>query len=196
MRVDALQQFLWSAVPAMRPRLLDRMRTEFPDHQYTKAAFATYDPASQIRAGQNVPPFAIASLSGPGKIYSHDSIPARVYLIDFWATWCGPCTAEMPSLHRVYGAYHDKGFEILSVSLDESREVVEQFRTAKFPMPWLNAIDADLKAFESKMSKDFGVYGVPRAFLVGRNGEILATDEDLRGEKLERTIARLFPETP
>jgi thiol-disulfide isomerase/thioredoxin len=117
-------------------------------------------------------------------------------LIDFWATWCGPCVAEMPNLHKVYAAYKPKGLEILSVSLDESREIVRQFRAARFPMPWLHGMDAELKAFESKMASDFGVYGVPRAFLVDQRGTIVALGSDLQGQDLEAALARVLGAPP
>lgn len=109
-------------------------------------------------------------------------------MIDFWATWCGPCVGEMEALHKAYAKFKDKNFVILSVSFDASPQDVLKFRQDKWQMPWLHAF-AD-QGFDSKMAKDFETIGIPHPILVDTAGTIVATEEDLRGESLEKTLEK------
>ncbi|MBO6079327.1 MAG: AhpC/TSA family protein [Bacteroidaceae bacterium] len=115
--------------------------------------------------------------------------PANKYvLIDFWASWCGPCMREVPYLTETYAKYKDKGFQILGVSLDRTRDA------------WLAAIErngmnwihvSDLKYWENEVARQYGVNSIPANFLVDcSNGQIIATG--LRGNKLEQKIAELL----
>ncbi len=106
-------------------------------------------------------------------------------MLDFRASWCGPCRAEFPHLRLAYKAYKDKGFEIFAVSLDESKEkwtkALDEEKTT-----WINA--ADLTAFKSKAASDYGIRGIPYNILVNSKGEILG--ESLRGEALEEILEK------
>lgn len=148
--------------------------------------------AAKVVLGSRVPSFKAHSLEDTAVVYTPDNIKAKFYLIDFWATWCGPCIEEFPHLQKAYDKYHDKGFEILSFSVDASREVVERFRKERFAMPWLHSIDPQLRATGSEMAKLFEVYFYPTAFLVDASGKIIATTESLRGEKLGRVLSELL----
>ena len=79
----------------------------------------------------------------------------KIYLIDLWATWCGPCVGEMEILHEVYQKYKDNGFEILSISFDVSPKEVKAFRKKDWKMPWLHAFSEG--QFASKAAKIFEV---------------------------------------
>ena len=91
--------------------------------------------AAKVVAGTQVPAFKAHSLGDTSVVYTPDNMQAKIYLIDFWATWCAPCIQEFPYLQKAYDQFHNKGFEILSYSLDASREVVVRFRKERFPMP-------------------------------------------------------------
>lgn len=156
------------------------------------ALFARYDPDGAIAVGARVPDFSLPLLDAEGTV-SRESLLGRVYLLDFWAVWCLPCIEEMPTLHAAYERFHDEGFEIVSLSFDDSPEEVRTFREAEFPMPWLHAHVAT--GFAGDLARRFEVRGLPKPILVGPDGRILALSSgELRGVLLERTLARIYGE--
>ncbi len=148
--------------------------------------------ATRVRVGAPVPEFAMPPLDG-GDLVSRESLQGKVYLIDFWAEWCLPCIHEMPTLHAAYERFAGSGFEILSVSMDDSPEVARRFRAERFPMPWLHVWNGD--GFGGGMSQAFEVRALPKPVLIGPDGTIIATSSaDLRGVNLERTLTNLLGE--
>lgn len=109
----------------------------------------------------------------------------KVVLVDFWATWCGPCVAEMPNVIAAYDKYKAKGFEVIGISLDEDKAAVEKF-VADNKMTWSQYFDG--KGWENELAQHFGISGIPATFLVGKSGKIIASN--LRGEELEAAIEK------
>ena len=112
------------------------------------------------------------------------AMKGKVVLVDFWATWCGPCVAELPNVQKTYDKYHDKGFEIIGISLDQDKDKLTKFVENK-KMPWPQYFDG--KGWGNEISTGFGITGIPATFLVGKDGKVAATD--LRGEALEKAVA-------
>lgn len=107
----------------------------------------------------------------------------KVVLVDFWATWCGPCVAEMPNVIATYGKFHDRGFEVVGISLDEDKAALEDF-IAQNKMPWPQYFDG--KGWDNQIAKQFGIQGIPATFLIGKDGKIVAAN--LRGPSLEQAV--------
>ena len=115
------------------------------------------------------------------------SLKGKVVLIDFWASWCGPCRKEMPNVKRSYEKYKSKGFEIFGVSLDKDRNAwIEAI--SKDGLTWPQV--SDLKFWQSEAAQTYAVQSIPFTVLVSREGKILATD--LRGAALDAKLAEIL----
>lgn len=118
----------------------------------------------------------------------------KLLLVDFWATWCGPCIAEAPNMVAAYEKFHGKGLEVLGVSLDNpgSEAKIKEVTQDK-GMVWPQLYDG--KNFSTPMFQLLGLGGIPSVFLVdGDSGKILAQDEELRGKTLAETLERVLAE--
>ncbi|MDR0509924.1 MAG: AhpC/TSA family protein [Rikenellaceae bacterium] len=122
-----------------------------------------------------------------GTPFTFSSLKGKLVLIDFWASWCGPCRAENPNVVKTYNRFREHGFEIVGVSLDNDRD------------KWLKAIEkdglawvhvSDLQYWNNAVSKSYGVNAIPHTVLVDQNGIIIA--KDLRGRKLTEKIAEIL----
>ena len=142
--------------------------------------------SSDIAVGGIAPDFTMGTPDG-GKLSLY-GVKAKVKILDFWASWCHPCRAENPTLRKIYDKYHDRGLEIVSVSLDTARapwvKAIE-----KDGMNWLHASDLD----EGTTARDvYEVYGIPYMLILDENNRIIS--DGLRGEALEKFIASQFGE--
>ena len=144
--------------------------------------------SSRIVVGSEAPEFDLASLGDSEVSLTRHDVAGKVYLIDFWATWCLPCVAELPNLHRAHEEYGNRGFEILSVAMGDRREHIAELRENEWPMPWLHAFEP----LDSDQAELFELFGVPKAILVDSSHMIVGVDEDVRGEKLLQKLAELF----
>jgi thiol-disulfide isomerase/thioredoxin len=115
-------------------------------------------------------------------------LKGKVVLIDFWASWCGPCRKENPNVVRLYKKYEKQGFTVLSVSLDEDPNAWKA-AIQKDGLIWKNHV-SDLKGWKSNMPVLYGFEGIPFTVLVNREGNIIG--KELRGEGLERKLSEVF----
>jgi len=114
-------------------------------------------------------------------------LKGKVVLLDFWATWCSPCVAEIPEVKETYKKLHAKGFEIVGISLDSDKSKLEQF-IAKEEMPWAQYFDG--KGWQNKVAQEYGINSIPAMWLVDKKGNL--RDMNARGglaEKVEQMLA-------
>ena len=128
--------------------------------------------------GQVLPEFSpVVDLEG--KPVSLADYRGKLVLLDFWATWCGPCIAELPNVKEVYEKYHDKGFEIIGISLDTDEAALRKF-IRENQLPWRQVFDG--KRWETPLVQQYGVRGIPAQFLMDREGRVISVKA--RGERL------------
>jgi len=145
-----------------------------------------------IAEGHAFPTLEFASLSG--EQVNLANLKGKVVLIDFWATWCGPCLRAMPDLVETYREYHDQGFEIIGISLDKDQSQLEQYMQ-DMGITWQQHYDG--LGWGNKMAKRFGVRGIPHIVLIDRNGAVhFNTNYDrkkfpLHGDELRHAVAKL-----
>lgn len=109
----------------------------------------------------------------------------KVVLVDFWATWCQPCVVEMPHLLKAYHAYHEKGFEIIGISLDQNEAALKKF-IDDLEIPW----PQHFTGTDNEFAEKFSIQAIPATFLIGTDGKVVATD--LRGDQLEQWLSELL----
>ncbi len=131
--------------------------------------------------GVKFPDFDAKDLAG--NPLSVSRFKGKVVLVDFWATWCFPCMIELPNVLEVYKKNHKQGFEIIGVSLDDSRPTLERFLKEK-AIPWPQYFDG--LAWGNKLVLKYGVNNLPATYLIDRKGKIIG--KDLRGDELAAAV--------
>lgn len=146
---------------------------------FYKGAFAfadaqrEFEMTKQLNKNDSIPDFEFVSLTEGSGPYNKASLKAKLTLIDFWATSCGPCIQQMPDLEKLYGEYKSKGFDIISVSMDKDPQRAQRFAKANFDFPWRHAYIPF--AFKSQLAIDLEIYGLPRLIFVDQEGIVRRT---------------------
>ena len=109
------------------------------------------------------------------------ALRGKVVLLDFWATWCGPCRGEVPNVVAAYNKYHDQGFEVVGVSLDQDKDALNQF-TAGNGMVWPQYFDG--QGWGNSLAGRFGIRSIPQMWLLDKKGRVITKDgrSDLDGQ--------------
>ncbi len=168
------------------------LSAEFPDGEKTlnfeasAAAGQGEDPLAAL-VGQEL---GVTGLTLDGRPLNPQQFEGKVVLIDFWATWCGPCRAEMPNILANWNEHHDAGFEVIAISVDKDLEALQKFVIQEKP-PWTVVADNHPQNGAS-MSAKLGIRGIPAFVLIGRDGKVAAVH--CRGKRLGQELTKLLGE--
>ena len=170
---------------ALLEEIGERFRKVKPTHPQVKPFLENLKRLKGVSVGSEAPEIALPTPAGP--IMRLSDLRGKYVLIDFWASWCGPCRRENPNVIKTYAAYKDKGFEIFGVSLDQDKAAWTN-AIAKDQLTWPHV--SDLQYWNSVAAQAYQVSSIPMTFLLDPQGKIIA--KGLRGDSLNQYLANLF----
>ena len=165
-------------------QVLSSLGKKYSGNQFVESI--AYKVATSLKEGSLAPEIEMPDKDGKPRRLS--DLRGKVVLIDFWASWCGPCRAELPNVVKLYQKYHEHGFDIYSVSLDKDRNAWLQ-AIQNTGQVWPNHV-SDLQGWTSSGGRTYGVSSIPYAVLVDRKGRVIA--QKLRGEELATKLQQIF----
>jgi thiol-disulfide isomerase/thioredoxin len=176
--------------PTKADQLMKQLKSEYQGTPFVKRLVEQEEQqkaAEKLReslvVGAGFPDFNEKDLAG--KPLSVAGLKGKVVLIDFWATWCGPCRGEIPNVVAAYQKYHSQGFEVIGISLDDNRQKLLEY-TKQMNMTWPQFFDG--QGWGNKLAKKYGIDSIPATFLLDGNGKIIGAD--LRGDDLQAAVAK------
>lgn len=189
--LDVLQRYEYapdySVVGPMYAGLSDAVKNSKPGKEYAK----TLANIKATSIGEMAPEFTQADTSG--KPVALSSFRGKYVLVDFWASWCGPCRAENPNVVKNFNQYKDKNFTVLGVSLDRPNAKEAWLKAIqKDGLAWPQV--SDLKFWDNEVAKQYGIRAIPQNFLIGPDGKIVA--KNVRGEELGKKLGEVLTAKP
>jgi peroxiredoxin len=163
----------------------ERFHKARPNHPQVKPFLENLKRLKGVSIGSEAPEIALPTPAGP--IMRLSDLRGKYVLIDFWASWCGPCRRENPNVIKTYATYKDKGFEIFGVSLDQEKAAWIN-AIAKDQLTWPHV--SDLQYWNSVAAQAYQVSSIPMTFLLDPQGKVIA--KGLRGDSLNQYLANLF----
>lgn len=146
-------------------------------------------PATALEEGEPAPPFTLPSLDRKDETISLRELEGKVVYVDFWASWCLPCIRSLPEISTLHNKYHDRGLEVIAITIDNPLEDATEFlEDLDTPLDYHIAADADADVMDA-----YGVRGMPTSFLVDREGTIRMIHEGYRDGDLQRIENALTP---
>lgn len=149
------------------------------------------EPKTPVAFGTNIGDYApvfTADTPEGGKLALAD-VKAEVIILDFWASWCGPCRRENPNVVRMYNKYHEKGLEIVGISLDKAGQKNRWLKAiAQDKLTWKHL--SNLKGWQEPIAQLYGVRSIPATYILDGDGKIIA--KNLRGQALENKVAEIL----
>lgn len=204
--VDNQEEFIQAARNAMS---VAQTLEQYGDNKLAAKAYGTY---AELLARKNHPelgdtvkqmqatvrrlelPGNSIEINGPtveGKQFTMEQYKGKVVLVDFWATWCGPCIEELPNVVKLYNDYHAKGFEVIGISLDQDEESLKKFiETRELKWPTIFFPEREDQGWNNPIARHYGISGIPTAILVNQEGKVVSLEA--RGENLQEELAKLL----
>jgi len=169
-------------------RELGMLLTETKDEKFAAAAATMLGAARRLDLVGK--PFLLEGSTVAGKRLDWKKYRGKVVLIDFFATWCGPCREEIPNITKCYKAYRKRGFDVLGISIDRDRKDIENY-VEKEKHPWTILLDRnEVRGTDKSMATYYGIFVIPQMILVGKDGKVLALN--IRGEQLGKKLEELL----
>jgi thiol-disulfide isomerase/thioredoxin len=181
--VDAYDELVKENVPFASHPYLKKAKDEIAELLMPK------DSPKSAFIGQQFTDLEMADSDGKMHKISELVGEGKWVLVDFWASWCGPCRAEMPNVLEAYNKYHAKGFEVIGISFDEKKEAWVK-AVAQIKMPWMQL--SDLKGFQCAAAPVYKIDAIPDNILIDPQGKII--DRALRGKALHSRLEKIFGE--
>lgn len=160
---------------------------KYKDDAFLADVYKMIEGEKRKAQGTNFSDFELPDMNGKMHKLSDYAGKGNYVLVDFWASWCGPCREEMPTVKNVYERFHGKGFEIVGVSLDSKKKDWTD-AVARMQMGWIQL--SDLKGWKCSAANLYNIKGVPATLLIDPDGKIVASD--LRGEQLVKKLEEIY----